>query len=475
MNVLLVGKGAREHALAVKLAASPLTEQLWLWPANPAALACGLGLALDLPADASVDDVATAAAALTIDLVVCGPEGPLEQGLADALRKKRIPVFGPVRAGAALESSKAFAKEMMRKAGVPTAAFTLAESEASCREAALALLNKDGGAVLKASGLAAGKGVFVCKTAAEVEEGLRHLYHSDMSRAAAIVVVEEMLLGRECSFFTFLGAGGPTTLGFAVDFKRLGDGDVGPNTGGMGCYAPVEWLPKGAAETVEKAVVAPLLQALAAANIDYVGCLYVGLMWGEKGPKVVEFNVRLGDPEAQVLAVFDDRDWLALMAQKAGLAIPAATLAAATRPVAHGEKAVAVVMASPGYPFGTDAPGEKVFAAEIFAGYTGAVSALTASTTTTTNTTTSAGASASADGGGAGRPVAFAASVLPTKSGLVAASGRVLTVAVRARSFALARERAYALVEKIAVDWPRAHYRRDIALRAAKEEGSFLA
>jgi phosphoribosylamine--glycine ligase len=390
------------------------------------------GEPLALPAGADWPAVVAEARRLAVDLVVCGPEQPLSEGLADLLTEARIPVFGPTRAAAQLESSKEFAKRVMQKAGIPTAAFELATSEDDCRRIALALLKRTGGAVLKASGLAAGKGVFVCKDEREVEDGLRHLYHTDMSRAAATVVVEETLRGRECSYFTFIGEGGATGLGFAVDYKRLEDGDRGPNTGGMGCYAPVPWLPADAEQRVVTAVVEPLLATLAREGIPYRGWLYVGLMWDpSRGPRVVEFNVRLGDPEAQVLAAYDDRDWLAQIAVKVGLPVPEAALAAARAQITHRDATVGVVMASRGYPFGEgEVPGVEL-PRDVFGRATGVQ--------------------------------VFAASVegagLPVKTG----KGRVLTVVARGKDFAAARAAAYADVRRIAEHWPSARWRPDVA------------
>lgn len=445
MRVLLVGKGGREHALAWKIRRSHLLTRLYLWPESPAI--APLGETLDLAPSATFDELVDLSRRLAIDMVVSGPEAPLSQGLADAFAKAGIPTFGPMQAVAELEASKAFAKAMMTKAGIPTAGHSLARDESECRTQALALLASDGGVVLKASGLAAGKGVFVCRTAADVEDGLRHLFHSDMRAAAATVVVEEMLEGRECSYFSFIGRGGATGLGFAVDYKRLGDHDVGPNTGGMGCYAPVPWLPADAEQQVVGKVVQPLLGALASEGLSYLGCLYVGIMWSEtKGPMVVEFNVRLGDPEAQVLASYDDRDWLAVMAAKCGVPVPEAAVQAATAPVTHGDRAVAVVMASHSYPFGSEGPEAAPLPLAWFA---------------------KAGV---AEGSGAVK--VFAASVAAAdKAHVQTGSGRVLTVTARAKTYAGARELAYEKVAEIASRWPRARWRSDIAARVIKSEG----
>lgn len=437
MRILLIGKGGREHALAWKIRRSPLLSDLLIWPGNPAM--SGLGRTLEVPASAPLAEVVAAAKAAQVDLVVCGPEGPLEAGLADLLQATQpaIACFGPCAAAASLEASKAFAKDVMRAAGIPTADFEVITNATvdTVRAAARRFLQKRGGVVLKASGLAAGKGVFVCTTETQIEEGLKRLYQSDMAAAASTLVLEDLLRGRECSYFSFLGADGATGLGFAVDYKRLDDGDLGPNTGGMGCYAPVPWLPPDAEERVVQSVVEPLLEELKLRKIIYTGCLYVGLMWTDEGPKVVEFNVRLGDPEAEVLAVYDDRDWLALMAAKAGLPVPAATVAAATAPITHGESAVAVVMASAGYPYGGKAEIATSLDRRLF---------------DPTRSDVKCFASAvRADAGGE----------------LVTASGRVLTLAARGASFALARQKVYAQVERLAREWSGCRYRLDIAGR----------
>lgn len=393
---------------------------------------------LELAPEAPLAQVVTAAQQAKIDLVVCGPEGPLEAGLADLLQQATpaIPCFGPVAAAAALESSKAFAKEVMQAAGIPTANYEVirnADAE-RVRLAALAFCQERGGVVIKASGLAAGKGVFVCMSREQIIEAVTRLYQSEMAAAATTIVLEEILRGRECSYFSLLGADGATGLGFAVDHKRLEDGDRGPNTGGMGCYAPVPWLPADAEQQVVARVVEPLQKELRRRGIDYTGCLYVGLMWGEGGPKVVEFNVRLGDPEAQVLAVYDDRDWLALMAAKAGLSVPAPALAAATAPIAHRQCAVAVVMASAGYPYGGVAEESVPLERQLL------------------------------DVAQAGAVKAFAASIrAEAGGGLRTGSGRVLTMVARGEDFAGARAAVYKAATELAGRWPGCRFRGDIA------------
>ena len=436
MRVLLVGKGGREHAIAWKISKSSNLTELFLWPGNPAMSSLGSPVGIDK--SFSHHDLAIWAKKENIDLVISGPEAPLSEGLADDMFAHGIPVFGPKKSGAMLESSKVFAKEVMQAAGIPTASSHVARSEAECRSLSMALLKDTGGAVLKASGLAAGKGVFVCVTSDDIEEGLKHLYHSDMKSAAEKVVVEEVLHGRECSYFTFIGSQVSRGLGFAVDYKRLHDNDQGPNTGGMGSYTPVKWLPKNAMDLVEKVVVAPLLTELRRRDIPYIGCLYVGLMWHpKKGPQVVEFNVRLGDPEAQILAVYDDRDWLTMMAMSAGVAVSKTSAQAVDRSVLHDDRVVGVVLTSDTYPFGKEAGSVGIIPMDSFAN-TENVDACV-----------------------------FAASITGTVAeGIKSSTGRVVSVVARAKNFTDARAIAYQKVDGLKKSWPGCHYRRDIGLNA---------
>ncbi len=427
MKVLLVGSGAREHALAWKLRQSQLVKTLLIWPGSPTMDALGDRLAMDL--DSGLVDVARFAKNQGVDFVVVGPEQPLADGFADACADLKLPCFGPVRAAAQLESSKAFAKDVMQAAGIPTAAFAVAQGEASCRKTAESFLASSGGAVIKASGLASGKGVFVCAAQSDIDEAIERLYRSGMAKAAETVVIEEVLKGKECSFFVFLGHGQPTSLGFAVDHKRLKDGDEGPNTGGMGCYTPVPWLPQDAGETVMKLVVHPLLAELKKRNMSYTGCLYVGIMWSSAGPSVVEFNVRLGDPEAEVLAVQDKRDWAELIAAKVGLKPDADNFEAAA---AHNLGAsVCVVLASPCYPYGEGATRRFEVDRDVF------------------KNTGSA-------------PQVFAAAIREEQGRLLTGKGRLLTVVGHGHNFAAARQHAYAYIETLAAPWPGVQFRRDI-------------
>lgn len=351
MKVLLVGSGGREHALAWKLATSSVIKKLYYWPGNAAM--GGLGEKLSLPDDAPLLSLIAEAQEIKVDFLVIGPEKPLAEGVSNLSLAKGIPVFGPSKEAAMLESSKVFAKDVMKMAHIPTADHETVSNRNDCESRAREYLLKSGGVVLKADGLAAGKGVFVCKNSDDLHSALEHLYDTDLQRAAKTVVIEELLVGRECSYFCFLGDCKPTTLGFAVDFKRLKDQDKGPNTGGMGCYTPVPWLPDDAANIVKEKIVHPLLKELKRRQITYIGCLYVGLMWTEQGPKVIEFNVRFGDPEAQVLAIHDKRDWGALMAKKLGLIKQTADEFNDKQDFNCGAS-ITVILASEGYPYSAD-------------------------------------------------------------------------------------------------------------------------
>ncbi len=439
MKILVVGSGAREHALVWKFRQSALAD-VAVWPGNPAM--ADSAVIWDLPKSASHDQLLERCKTEGVDLVCVGPEAPLESGLIDVLQAGGIRAFGPTAAAAKLEASKAFSKSIMERAGIPTARHTVVRNRSECRAIAMKWLQEHGGVVLKASGLAAGKGVFVCEDAAAIDNGLHHLYDTEMSAAAAEVVIEELLRGREVSHFSLVGPHSAVTLGFAVDHKRLRDGDLGPNTGGMGCYTPVPWLPADADEMIRTRVVQPLLATMRAIGCPYQGFLYTGLMWTDDGPYVIEFNVRLGDPEAQALAVNDDREWLSLILDV--LADRPMTLAS-TAPVTQGSlpstSTVCVVVAAEGYPYDKPTAGGREFTAQEF-------------------------------GGVAGGPVVFAASLQPgAGTELRSGSGRVLSVVARGRGLAEARQQAYQHVEQIVGKWPGAQFRLDIGLAALTTTG----
>ena len=429
MKILLIGSGARECALAWKFSQSRIKNTTYLWPGN--AISLGIGEDTGLDPDCSYAELLEWSKEAGIRAVVCGPEQPLTQGLADLFEREAIPVFGPTRDLAMLEGSKAFAKEVMKSAGIPTADYVCAYSSHECEKLAREMLGRTGGVVLKASGLAGGKGVFVCRSEDDIDQGISRLFGS-MSSAAKVVVVEEILSGRECSYFTFLGDHGATSLEFAVDFKRLKDGDQGPNTGGMGCYTPVEWLPANAESTVNQVIIEPLLSELSSRGLAYRGCLYVGLMWSDAGPKVVEFNVRLGDPECQALCLADQRDWLRLILEKLAIIEPVEQETVFNR-------AVCVVLASSTYPYGEGNDQPANLNQEIFDFEGGKV---------------------------------FGASVTGTPGNVKTGKGRVLSVVARGKDFAKTRALVYGHIPKIITDWPSSQYRKDIAELAAEEENN---
>jgi phosphoribosylamine---glycine ligase len=328
VQVVVVGSGAREHALAWRLARSPKLTELHAAPGNPGIAA--FGRCHPVRAD-DADGLLALAVTLDADLVVVGPEGPLVAGVGDELRRNGIAVFGPGADAARIEGSKTFAKDVMRAAGVPTAE-TLAVARPPC--------------VVKADGLAAGKGVFVCRTTAELDEALRAMQQYDGG-----VVIEELLDGLEVSLFAICDGRQAVPLGAAQDFKRIGDGDTGPNTGGMGAYSPVPWF-----EDVHELVAQvhqPIVDELARRGTPFVGCLFAGLMVTEAGPKVLEYNARFGDPETQALMPLIDSDLLPALADAAHGNLGAGELALSGA-------AVTVVLAAPEYPVRSDYAGVTI-------------------------------------------------------------------------------------------------------------------
>ncbi|MDR1621662.1 MAG: phosphoribosylamine--glycine ligase [Synergistaceae bacterium] len=357
MKVLLIGSGGREHALAWKLAQSPRLTELYAAPGNPGIETemSGTGITktrlVPLKA-ADVDELAAFAEAKSVDLVVVGPEAPLALGLADRLREKNIPCFGPGAKGALLESSKKFAKDFMTRHGIPTAAYRAFSSADEGKKYLRSL--PEGPIVVKADGLAQGKGVVVAETLEEASSAVDAMMNGRFGDAGREVVIEECMTGEEVSLLTFTD--GKTILPMlpVQDHKRAGEGDTGPNTGGMGTYAPVSVFTPEVAKAVDAQIVRPLQNALrqnalrqdalSHDALGYRGCLYIGLMLTPQGPKVVEFNARFGDPETQVLMPLLETDLLEV------------TYACATGDLAgctlkwRDEKAVCVVLASLGYP-----------------------------------------------------------------------------------------------------------------------------
>jgi len=338
VKVLLLGGGGREHVLGWKLAQSPLFTSLVSAPGNPGLAALGETVGVN-----SLDPEAVAASAVDgeIDLVVIGPEAPLAVGAVDALNAAGVAAFGPTAAAARLEASKSYAKDVMQRAGVPTAA---GESFTDVDAAIAHLDSINGPYVVKADGLAAGKGVLVTSDLEAAQAWARACLGGTFGDAGSTVVIEEHLDGREVSVFALVDGERALPLAPARDYKRLRDGDKGPNTGGMGSYSPVDDLPPSLVDRTISDVVEPVVAVLAADGIRYQGFLYVGLMLTDDGPKVLEFNCRMGDPEAQAVLPRLDEDLLELLTAGAAGALPDRALRWSDM------AAVDVVLAAPGYP-----------------------------------------------------------------------------------------------------------------------------
>jgi phosphoribosylamine--glycine ligase len=415
MKVLLLGGGGREHALAAALARDPSVQQVHVSPGNPGIAAVAERHAVD-PLDAV--GVLRLAQGLAADLVVIGPEAPLVAGVGDALRSAGVVTFGPGRGAAAIEGSKAFAKQVMAAAGVPTARSAVCETPA---EVASALARFGPPYVVKDDGLAAGKGVVVT---ADRESALAH------AAACRRVVVEEYLDGPEVSLFAVCDGRTALAMQPAQDFKRLGDGDLGPNTGGMGAYTPLPWAPAGLVDEVHETVVQPAVAELARRGLPFVGLLYAGLALTASGVKVIEFNARFGDPETQPL--------MQLLDSPLGEVLYAASVGRLDEvgPLRwRGGAAVSVVMAAAGYP-GTPRTGDVI---------TGVADAEALPAVQVLHAGTSRRPGSSAE--------------------LLTNGGRVLAVTATADTLADARARAYAGVARI--DFAGAQFRTDIAARAA--------
>lgn len=418
MSILVVGSGAREHALVWKLAQSERAGRLFAAPGN--AGTATLAENLDVPAS-DVDGIVAAVEQYDIDLVVVGPEAPLAAGLADALRARGRVVFGPSAAGARIESSKAWAKELMVAEGVPTARAVVCDS----LPAALTELEEMvAPVVVKADGLAAGKGVVVCQTHAEASEALRSMLADyALGDAGTRVLIEECLVGPEVSFLALTDGETIVPLVPACDYKRAFDGDEGPNTGGMGAYSPTALVGPAMAARIVDEVLRPVVRGMAAQGIDYRGVLYAGLMLTADGPKVIEFNCRFGDPETQVILPLLDADLVELCAATAD-----GRLAEVDKPTWRRGACVGVVVAAGGYP-GPYPSGCSID-----------------------------GLDALPEGG-----VVFHAGTVSRGDETVTAGGRVLTAVGCGEDMAAARDLAY--VTASAVGFDGAFYRSDIALR----------
>jgi phosphoribosylamine--glycine ligase len=418
MNVLLLGSGGREHALAWKLAQSPRLGKLYAAPGNPGIAEHAELVRVDPSDHRAVVDFCLKH---SIELVVIGPEGPLVDGLADNLRVMGFCVFGPNRIPAQLEGSKAFTKMLCARHDIPTARYATA-SDKLAAEAAL----EDFGlpVVIKADGIAAGKGVIVAATAEEAQAALDTMFDGGFGGAGSSIVIEEFLEGEEVSFFALTDGETIVPFGSAQDHKRVGDGDTGPNTGGMGAYSPASILTPKLEKRVMDEIVRPTIEALAAEGNPYSGIVYAGLMLTRKGPKLIEYNARFGDPECQVLMMRLESDLLDLLH-----AIARGRLADQPPPSFSADAALTVVMAANGYP-GTPAKG-------------GAIKGIEEASKKHVRI--------------------FQAGTMLEGKKLIAAGGRVLTVTARGKDVAAARRAAYAAVK--AVDFPTGFYRSDIGWR----------
>jgi phosphoribosylamine--glycine ligase len=425
MRILVVGGGGREHALTWKLAQNPTIDKIFAAPGNAGIGEVAQCEPLDITHPATVADFAEAHG---IDLTVVGPEAPLVAGLADELSERGLNVFGPSRAAARIEGSKAWAKELMITAGVPTAR----SATVTTLEDGLKAIDEFGTpAVVKADGLAAGKGVTVAENRAGAEQALREcLLDRAFGDAGSTVVVEEFLLGEELSILCLTDGRHVLPLVPAQDFKRVDDGDRGPNTGGMGSYSPVPQAPADIVERSVREVFEPIVRTLHDQNAPYVGCLYGGLMLTADGPKVLEFNCRFGDPETQAVIprLASDLAELLLACTEGNLSY--------YEPVWTKEACVAVVLASGGYP-GKHQTGLPIEGLDELAQLEGVE--------------------------------VFHAGTARRDGTLVTAGGRVLAVSALGADLGAARSRAYAAVEKIRFEGM--HYRTDIAEKSAKARG----
>ncbi len=423
MNILLLGSGGREHALAWKMAASPLTDRLICAPGNAGIANEAECVALDIADHAAVIAFCRANG---VDFVVVGPEAPLCAGIVDDLEAAGIKAFGPSRAAARLEGSKGFTKDLCRANGIPTAAY----ERFRAAEPAKAYARRRGAPlVVKADGLAAGKGVIVAEDLTTAEAAIDMILGGDLGEAGGEIVIEEFLAGEEASFFALCDGETAIALASAQDHKRAFDGDKGPNTGGMGAYSPAPVVDAALSARVMNEIVEPTLRAMQAMGAPYKGVLYAGLMITAEGPKLIEYNVRFGDPECQVLMLRLMSDLVpALLASRDGM-LKSLDLRW------YPEVALTVVMAAKGYP-GSYAKGSVIEGLDKAAAVEG-VEIFHAGT--------------KSDGGR-----------------ILANGGRVLNVSALGKTVREAQARAYEAVGRIR--WPEGFCRHDIGWRAAKQE-----
>jgi len=420
MNILVVGSGGREHALCWKIAASPLCDRLYCAPGNA-------GIAREAEcvpiAATDIDALLAFARKQAVDLVVVGPEAPLVAGLVDRLDDAGIRAFGPRAAAAILEGSKGFMKDLCAKHHIPTAGYRRFEEADSAKSFVRA---HGGPIVIKADGLAAGKGVILCVSVAEAERAIdRMIADRAFGEAGASIVVEEFLEGEEASFLALVDGENLLPLASAQDHKAVGEGDTGPNTGGMGAYSPAPMVTDDDAERIMSTIMAPTVAAMAAEGRPFKGVLYAGLMMTAEGPQVLEFNVRFGDPECQPLMMRMMSDIVPALVAAADGGLNAVDLRW------YPDAALCVVMAAKGYPGAYD-KGTEIRGLDRFDGRDDVV--------------------------------VFHAGTAAEDGRIVANGGRVLGVTARAADIAAAKQLAYDTVD--AIDWPEGFCRRDIGWRA---------
>ncbi len=418
----MLGSGGREHALGWKLAQSPLCDKLWAAPGNPGIAQLAECTSLDAT---DHDAVIAFGKDNAIGLVVIGPEAPLVDGLADSLRAAGIDTFGPSRQAAQLEGSKGFTKELCQRAGIPTARY---ERCTSLEAAWGALKRFKPPFVLKADGLAAGKGVVIAETYEQAQEALGEMFDGRFGSAGSEVVIEQFLTGEEASFFALTDGTAIVAIGTAQDHKRVGEGDTGPNTGGMGAYSPAPVLTDALQAQVMREIVEPTVRTMAAEGMPYSGVLYAGLMLTKDGPQLIEYNARFGDPECQVLMMRLESDLVELMQ-----ACAQGRLAEVAAPELSDDFALTVVMAAEGYP-DTPKKGGRIDLGEAEAN---------------------------------GARVFHAGTKLDGDT-LTSSGGRVLNVTARGTSATEAQARAYAAVD--AIDFADGFCRRDIGQREVRRE-----
>jgi phosphoribosylamine---glycine ligase len=421
VNLLLLGSGGREHALAIHLAKSPLLGQFFAAPGNPGIALLAKTVALD-PCDKTA--VVDFCRVMNIDFVVVGPEAPLVEGIVDALEAAGIKAFGPSRAAAELEGSKGFAKDLCRRCGIPTAAYARFIEAATAKAY---VRTRGAPIVVKADGLAAGKGVVVAASIAEAEAAIDTMLGGSFGAAGRAIVIEEYLEGEEVSFFALCDGKRAMPFASAQDHKRVGEGDTGPNTGGMGAYSPAPIMDETLNARVIEEIVDPALRGMAESGTPFKGILFAGLMMTRDGPKLIEFNVRFGDPEAQAILPRFNGDLLALMLAGAEGRLDERV------PAFSAQSALTVVLAAHGYP-GTPQRGTQIRGLDKAEAIPGVI-------------VTQAGTRREG-----------------TK--LIADGGRVLNVTGLGATLREARARAYAGVD--AIDWPGGFCRRDIGASALK-------